>query len=393
MLTFLYLENLVPTVNEDIVKRVGGNDLIGWHHCNGRDIDASVYQELYRSVLLNGLSRTKRLYLDTNYWICLRDAELGCGTPDAIRLLQTLRAMVRSREIICVGHFPSFLEIGKQDETCLRVTASLLDELTEAVVIASPDNLLAFECAEYIEAKLGFQLHHGLSVWTKAGLIHNQELPNQISEPTTPVSSNVILKSLIDTLWNASFKDIFGTFEWDTKSSLNPDIDQEVLLQVEQRKKEQEAKGLLRKQVRQNEFLQVVSEQLRPVFTDQLRKWHIQQGFSQGLGAILVNLQVVLESAVKEFRAGTLGRLLPCVAIPVELYSLYETNHFKKAPLLTNDWFDWKHAAAAVAYCDLFFTEKHLAHLLCQELKADQQYGCEVISKPGDGLRKLCAMR
>lgn len=126
------LDDSVASVNEDLVHRVGGKNLVGWHHSHGRNIDAAEYLERYRRALLCGLSRTRLLYLDTNYWVRLRKAELGCGTLDAVRLLQTLRAMVRSREILCVSHFHSFLEIGKQEEASLRVTARLLDELTEA---------------------------------------------------------------------------------------------------------------------------------------------------------------------------------------------------------------------------------------------------------------------
>lgn len=48
-------------------------------------------------------------------------------------------------------------------------------------------------------------------------------------------------------------------------------------------------------------------------------------------------------------------------------------------PLSSNDWFDSSHAAAALPYCDVFLTEKNLAHKLPQMLKADLQYGCQVI--------------
>ena len=212
-----------------------------------------LYLERSRRVLLSGLSRTRLLYLDTNYWVRLRDAELGCGTPEAARLLQTLRAMVRSREVLCVTHFHSFLEVGKQEETSLRVTASLLDELTEAVAVASRADLLVLECADFIEARLGLQLQHDLCVWTKVGQIHKQDLPNQMPGPATLFDTNVILKALIDTLWNASFDDVFGSFKWETKSRLNVDIDQEVLEQVEERRRAKD-KSLSREQFRLSEL-------------------------------------------------------------------------------------------------------------------------------------------
>ena len=243
-----------------------------------------LYLERSRRVLLSGLSRTRLLYLDTNYWVRLRDAELGCGTPEAARLLQTLRAMVRSREVLCVTHFHSFLEVGKQEETSLRVTASLLDELTEAVAVASRADLLVLECADFIEARLGLQLQHDLCVWTKVGQIHKQDLPNQMPGPATLFDTNVILKALIDTLWNASFDDVFGSFKWETKSRLNVDIDQEVLEQVEERRRAKD-KSLSRSSstVRVCGRVWAASANL----ADLLNKWHIQHRFPKGLKAVL----------------------------------------------------------------------------------------------------------
>jgi len=319
--------------SDELVQRVGGKDLVGWHRSNGKDVTPTEYRERYRRVLHSGLSSTRLLYLDTNYWVRLRDAELGCGTQEAVNLLQTLRAMVRSREIICVGHLYSFLEIGKQEEASLRATARLLDEMSEAIAIASPADLLTFECAEFIGDKLGLQVHDGLCVWTKAGLIHKHDLPKQMPGPTTLAGTNVILKALIDTLWNASYEDIFGAFEWKTKSRLDANISPQVLAQVEQMKKEQQSKGLLREQVRLYGFSQVVSAQLRPVFTDQLRQWHIQNRFPDGISAILYQLRTLMNTAEDEFKAGTLGRLLACASIPVELYTLYETAYSRKCQL------------------------------------------------------------
>lgn len=375
----------MPSTNEDLVSTIGGKEFVHWHRNNGKNIDAAVYLERYRSVLLSGLSRTKLFYLDTNYWVRLRDAELGCGTPEAARLLQTLRAMVRSREVLCVSHFHSFLEIGTQEEASLRVTARLLDELTEGVMIASPADLLAWECAEFIGAKLGLSLLHDLCAWTKIGQFHKHELP---TVPVTKADRNVILKSLIDTLWNASFEHVLGAFEWKTKSRLNASLKPEVLAQVEARKQKQAVIGLSREQTRLNEFSQVVNGELRPVFASQLRNWHIQHEFPKGVAALSRHLQVVLDAAVSEFKTRTLGRLLPSVSIRTELYALYEMDR-KKGPLTNNDWVDWNHAAAALPYCDMFFTEKHLAHLLRTELKADQQFGCEVFGTMEEALRRL----
>src|SRR5262245_30206809 len=97
------------------------------------------------------------------------------------------------------------------------------------------------------------------------------------------------------------------------------------------------------------------------------------------MAALLRDLHTVNRTAVQQFKARSLGHLLPGLSIMTELYALYETDRDAKKPLSSNDWFDSSHAAAALPYCDVFLTEKNLAHMLRQMLKADVQYGCQVI--------------
>lgn len=375
-------------MNEELLARIGGEKLVLWHRANGVNVDSFAYQERYRKVLLDGLSCARLIYLDTNYWVCLREAELGVGTPEAQRLLRGLRAIVRSREAICVSHFNSFLELGKQEETSLRATACLLDELTEGIAIAPIQDLMEWDCRQFISAKLGIQIQEGLSCWTKVGQIHQHALPENMPGPVTSAGRDVVLKATIDALWNATFEDVFDQFSWATKHTLNADIDPEVIARVEERKMKKVAEGQSRERVRLCEFSQFVYKFLRPIFTDQLWAWNTQHRFPDGLAGFMRQVQTVMDAAVVDFKARTLGKLLPSAAIPVELYTLYETGNPSKR-LTANDWADWNHAAAALPHCDVFLTERHLAHQLRQELKADRQYGCTVIGSLEDALNEL----
>lgn len=378
----------MTSTNEELLARLGGNKLVSWHHANGTDVDHKMYREHYQKALLNGLSCTKLIYLDTNYWVWLRQAELGCGTAAAVRLLQTLRAMVRSREAICVSQLNSFLELGKQEETSLRTTACLLDELTEGISIASMFDLREWDCGQYISAKLGIQAQNGLSNWTKVGQIHQHLLPHKMPGPVTEVGREVVLKSTIDALWNATFEDVFGQFSWDTKNALKADIAPEVIARVEERRMKQLAEGKSRVQVRSNEFSQLLNETFRPIFTDQLRTWNTQHHFPDGLYGFMRQVQTIMDDAEIEFGNRSLGKFLPSAVIPTELYTLYETGNPSKQ-LSTNDWADWNHAAAALPHCDMFLTERHLAHQLCHELKANTQYSCTVIGSLEDAVIEL----
>jgi len=55
-----------------------------------------------------------------------------------------------------------------------------------------------------------------------------------------------------------------------------------------------------------------------------------------------------------------------------------------------NDFYDFRHATAALPYCDYFFTEKRLAHLLTQNLLGlDKFYQCTVKSKEKEAISYL----
>lgn len=106
---------------DEYLDRLGGPALLAWHHHNGTHCSAADYLFLYRDLMLRGLSNTRLIYLDTNYWIRLRDAAIGKGVPEAVKLLELLRGLVRSRKVLCVSHIYSLLEVGKQESASLQV--------------------------------------------------------------------------------------------------------------------------------------------------------------------------------------------------------------------------------------------------------------------------------
>lgn len=376
----------------DFLDRLGGPALLAWHRRNGTAGSADDYLALYRDRLRRGLGRTHLIYLDTNFWVWLRRAALGDEMPKARRLLDTLRAMVRSREALCVSQLYSLLEIGKQEPDSLRASADLLDELTEGVVLATPDDLLAWECAEFIEARLRPGAVDGLCPWTKVGQIHTSRMP-PLPGPCTPADAEAIYKCMVDATWNMSFTYALGRMAWDTKNRLAFEFDRETLEKLAQRKVDQLAKGAKRSEVRLGEFAQQVRDKAMPLLKDLLRRWHVAHGFPEGTAGLLRDVDVAGRSAVDGFADGKLGRLLPSLCIMTELYALHETDAHTAKPLNTNDWFDSCHAAAALPYCNAFLTEGGLAHRLRAELKADARYGCEVIGSLDDAVARYCRIK
>ena len=85
---------------DDILDRLGGPTLLARHWENGTAVPADAYLGLHRDRLLHGLDHTLVIYLDMNFRVRLCDAARGTGSAEAVRLLQTLRKIVRGREAI-----------------------------------------------------------------------------------------------------------------------------------------------------------------------------------------------------------------------------------------------------------------------------------------------------
>ena len=380
----------MPTV-DDFLDHLGGYELLAWHRENGRHRSEAVYLDLYREQLARGLSETRLIYLDTNYWVRLRDAALGKGTPEAVQLLQILRAMVRSREALCVSQLYSLLEICKQEENSLRASAELLDELTEGVAIASPEDVLLWECAEFAGTTLRRNCPVNSFPWTKVGQIHDSGLPSTTPGFISPAQRAVLLKALIDATWNMTFSYVFQQFDWDTKSRLSFEFEPELFVQLTASKAERQARGVTLNSARSEAFADLFSSQAMPLLKQLSQLWRSESTNTENKADLLLDVATIQSTALKAFEERSLGKSLPGLAIHSDLYALYETDRQRRKPQTTNDWFDSCHAAVALPYCDLFLTERHLAHRLCHLLHADVEYECEVIGTIGESVDRLRA--
>ena len=60
----------------------------------------------------------------------------------------------------------------------------------------------------------------------------------------------------------------------------------------------------------------------------------------------------------------------------------------RRRRFVANDYIDFRHAQAAVPYCNYFFTENNLRHLLnINTLSYDKEYNCEIVSKKNGYIR------
>ena len=80
------------------------------------------------------------------------------------------------------------------------------------------------------------------------------------------------------------------------------------------------------------------------------------------------------------FRLKKVGISMPTIYISSALHASVRWD--KKQKFQDHDIHDFRHATAALPYCDYFFTEKRLAYLATQNQTGfDKLYGCEVQSR------------
>lgn len=346
----------------------GSLELFKWH-AEHDEVSSAEYLARYRSVLGRSMDRQAKIYLDTLVWVRLRETVLGKGKPEEWALLECLRKIVRQRKGVCVSHFHSLMEVGRQTEASLRVTAGLLQELTEGVVLVSPDELRAWECAQFVHEVIGCPAPQSYEKWTKVGFSHRSNVPRGLlpADASERIAHRT-MKMAIDHFWNADFTEIFEAFSWDTKSNLAFDIDTNVIAKLEDIRRSNRANGRTFHRDRNPAFAECINNQLRPLFENALEHHDCLNH---------PNLLKVLEAAGVGFRKNELGRHLGLSRLMVELYVHMVT---ADRPLTSNDYVDWAHAGAALPNCDVFITERHLSHQLTQVLRADKTYGCEVVS-------------
>lgn len=152
----------------------------------------------------------KKIYLDTCYWVHLREAALGrTKNQEYVEILQLLREMVSSGTAICPVSDMAFSELMRQtDDYTRRTTTELFDELSLSVALQYEEYRIRSELEEFLLRPTTTSAKKTLSnkIWTKAFYILGPLVPSIEGLPTEPQVA--IQKSTIDLLWEGRFSDM-----------------------------------------------------------------------------------------------------------------------------------------------------------------------------------------
>jgi hypothetical protein len=314
------------------------------------------------------ISGRRKIYLDARFWIYLRDAAIGCPQrPVHNALLQQLRRAVALRAAVCPISDVLFAELLKQsDETTRLATARVIDELSSGVALCLEDQRVGTEFAHFLY-DLGARAEvHPLDhlVWAKVCFVWGETYPRRTAFDAA--TERAMQKAFIDYQWSMPLERIVQVLGVD---GTIPAADFAGTAQRLNEANRAHAADL-------RKFPDVVLNELAGVldlYKERLADilgamYESQKGQPATVPAAeRGNVESHMRTAfINLFRLRPLlmAKRAPTLYVHAKCHAAVRWD--RKRNLTANDLMDFHHAAAALGYCNAFFTDNPLTVLLTQ---------------------------
>ena len=347
------------------------------------------YVQSKRIALARELRNTKKIYLDTKYWILLRDARLGRPQSKAVaELLNALEELVTNGRALCPINADAYFEVFNQnDAQTLRASAQLMDVLSLGVSLISMPERINAELFHLVESvRRGPQRVFALDelMWTKAAYVIGFVTPDFYALPR---DENIAAqKSFADFMWKLGLTEVLDTMGDDIAASRTFPFE-DISGQLNQGKFESDGEHSTFDSLLLCEVRGLLDAHLGELTS--MMAYIIKRGTGRSIGdavdgenrsgARLANL------IYHAFRLGRIGDALPSIRVGAGLHAALRWDRNRKYK--GNDTFDFRHAEAALPYCDYFFTERSLRHLVNDgNLNFPTVFDCQVCSSVEEAL-------
>ena len=334
-----------------------------------------------------------KIYLDLNFWIAARDAAQGIRTdPPARKLLHLLRRGVGQGRLICPVGDTSFMELIKQplSEDRRLGTARIVDDLSLGVSILPSRPRTGTEIYRLLHQALGQAdtlTPMQNMVWTKVCHILGPSYP--FDDAIDAETMVVLQKRTIDTLWKAPLIDMIlragdDSGEHEDFGPLTEDAN---------RQRDLYADEITSYQVAYDAELRGAIDAFGDLTADILLEIGARAGLGEpsekGDRALIRN--GARNALYQAFKAPGAASTVRTLHVETALHASLRFD--KKRRMKPNDWHDFRHAAAALAYCDVFLTDGPLHDLVKRpQLGLLQVNGCQVASTLDDAIAILRAL-
>lgn len=349
------------------------------------EITLDEYTKTMKLELGKSINHRKKIYLDTNYWLELRDVLLERQKNKTFEnILNILKSGVEKEKIICPISDETFYEILLQnDPKTLKQTVDLIDELSKGVSIISSEERIKFEILYFLRYFLNGKnsIHDPeIFVWSKISYIYGLTHPS--STPFHSEEKLVIQKAFFDQMWSLTFADVVQVMgiEEIIKMPRHNDISCDLNI----RKVEFAHENKSFKQLFLSEIAGALDFYKEPLKEATIYLFEKEKGYKPSQTEVEEASPELLVNAIYNlFKLNKLGVFFPSLIIEAGLYASVRQDIKRK--FNKNDMSDFRHARTAVSYYDSFFTEHSLRDLVTRSnLSFDKKYNCKVLSNPSE---------
>lgn len=337
------------------------------------------YSEQFKIELGEIVLKRHRIYLDTKYWIFMRDASLGKATTVQADIYKKLKCLVKKEVAICPlsPHiFEELMNIGDKEKRLNM--AQVMDELSKQVCFIDPLSIVGQELLSFVrhcQAKAeGKSLFNPAKyVFTKVAFVLGELYP-----AVGGISSeqmNDIRIQFFDHLSKFTLVEMLNTMKNDfpQKNSEN------LIAQLNKGKdNNQDWKSF------HEVFMHEIAGILDIVKDDIEKLWmYLYENVRES-----ESVQLLSNCIYQAFDQNKINKELPFFHINASLHALIRYNKSQRYD--RNDLIDFSHTAWALPYCDGFFTEKPLHDWICGKLlQLDKIYETQVLCQEEEVLTAL----
>lgn len=365
-------------------------------HRQEPNIPLEEYAKGLRLQLGEEFNSYKKIYLDTKYWLALRDVILGRQeNKNFIKLLELLHNGVKAGKFICPISDENFYEILLQsDPSTLIASTKLIDDLSRGVALLSAEERIIFETLYFIR-RLSMDTnsvyHPDFLVWSKVSYICGTSYPT--STQFSAEEELVIQKAFLDQMWSLDLTDMIEIIGMESILTMPKYADISEKLNECKIKYANENNSF--KQLFLSEIAGVI-DLFQYQFEDVLvylfekekgYKPTVEEFEATNSGKQIANM------IYHAFKKNKLGNYFPSIVIGAGLYASVRQDVNRKFD--PNDMSDFRHAQAALPYFDHFFTDHGLRDLVSRSnIEFDKKYNCNVLSDPilaVECLAKICS--
>lgn len=327
-----------------------------------------------------------RIYLDTNYWIYLRDAAMGRPSKEVhLLLLNKLSKLAQDSRIICPVSDILLSELLTQSDAKTRTaTVGLMDLLSEGITIASFPERIKSEILYWIQSHtLNEESLHpvGQLIWTRTSHFLGHVFPTEHGQ--SQEDEKAVQKAFFDAMGSMSLTEVLETIGHNNIASLEKPP--QVFVNLNE--------GKFNNLVPGKSFDDLLLDEVRgcvdacwphflEVFAYLYQTKTGMKPVAENEDEIHIMTSNLIVAALKNEKMGT---YLPTLRILAGTHAAVRWDSKRKYK--SGDWMDFKHAAIALPYFNAFFTDHSLAALLCNSpLEYDRLYNMRIISKEEDAL-------